>query len=57
MESLSSEELSLANAYRRVLAQNIDAEMDLLPFSNSSMDGFTVRAIDVSGASDRNPVE
>lgn len=57
MESLSSEELSLANAYRRVLAQNIDVEMDLLPFSNSSMDGFTVRAIDVSGASDRNPVE
>ncbi|MGD8605299.1 MAG: molybdopterin molybdotransferase MoeA, partial [Anaerolineales bacterium] len=42
------ENLPLDKAYGRVLAEPIQAPHDLPPFSSSSMDGYAVRAADVS---------
>ena len=57
IQPLPSEEVQLANANGRVLAQKIFAQIDLPPFTNSSMDGFAVRAVDTRGASQDHPVE
>jgi molybdopterin molybdotransferase len=46
--------LELANGL--VLADKINAPMDLPPFNNSSMDGFAVVAEDTLGANAMNPV-
>jgi molybdopterin molybdotransferase len=54
--SLPGEEVSLRDGLARVLARDLVANQDLPPFSNSSMDGFALRAEDVRGASRRNPV-
>ena len=40
----------------RVLAQDVVAEIDLPPFSNSAMDGYAVRSADVIHASAQRPV-
>jgi molybdopterin molybdotransferase len=56
VESLSPEVVALDMSIGRILAQDIKAELDLPPFHNSSMDGFAVRAEDVSGASKQNPI-
>ena len=48
--------LTLDQAVGLVLADKIDAPMDLPPFNNSSMDGFAVLAKDTLGASAKNPV-
>lgn len=47
---LPAEPVPLHNALGRVLAQDIYAPLDLPPFSNSSMDGYAVRAADVAAA-------
>ena len=52
---VKSETVSLVDVANRVLAQDIVAEADLPLFDNSSMDGFAVRADDVSDASDASP--
>lgn len=54
--SLPGEEVSLRDGLARVLAMDLVANQDLPLFSNSSMDGFALRAEDVRGASRRNPV-
>jgi molybdopterin molybdotransferase len=53
---LSSETIPLAQAVGRVLAEPVLAPNDLPPFSNSSMDGFAVRAGDVTAAGEASPV-
>jgi molybdopterin molybdotransferase len=53
---LEPEEAGLGEVRGRVLAKDLLARQDLPPFSNSSMDGFALRAEDVRGASDRTPV-
>jgi len=53
---LPGEEVSLRDGLARVLATDLVANQDLPLFSNSSMDGFALRAEDVRGASRRNPV-
>src|SRR3954464_8153039 len=50
------ETVELANALGRVLAEPIDARLTLPPWDNSAMDGFAVRASDLSGASATTPV-
>jgi len=50
------EQVSLENAYRRVIAEDINAEINLPPFNKSLMDGYAVRAEDTFGASEENPV-
>jgi molybdopterin molybdotransferase len=54
---LDSQEVSLENALGRVLFENISTSIDLPSFSNSGMDGFAVRAADISQAAAHLPVE
>jgi molybdopterin molybdotransferase len=50
------ESVSLLETMGRVLAQDVVAQDHLPPFDNSGMDGYAVRADDVSGASQDAPV-
>lgn len=52
---LDPEVVPLVSAVGRVLAQPIQATLDLPPFPNSSMDGYAVRSEDVRSASDEAP--
>lgn len=47
----------LSQATGKILAENITAQFDLPPFSNSSMDGFAVRSGDLVGATQEHPVK
>jgi molybdopterin molybdotransferase len=47
---VAREEVPLEKAAGRVLSEDIKSEIDLPLFTNSSMDGFAVRAKDVRGA-------
>ena len=53
---LAAESVRLDDALGRVLAEDIRSDINLPPFANSSMDGFAVRARDVSDARDDAPV-
>lgn len=48
--SLQTETIVLENSVGRVLAQNIEADMDLPPFNRSQMDGFALINEDVKNA-------
>src|SRR5512146_1472310 len=48
-ESLDAEPIALAQASRRVLAEDARALVDLPPFPSSAMDGFAVRSADTPG--------
>jgi molybdopterin molybdotransferase len=52
---LGTESIALADATRRVLAQDIAAPISLPPFDNSAMDGYAVCAADVAKASAGSP--
>jgi molybdopterin molybdotransferase len=54
---LPSERLPLLSALGLVLAEDVTASWPLPSFDNTSMDGYAVRASDVSGASDGAPVD
>ncbi|MGA2110564.1 MAG: gephyrin-like molybdotransferase Glp [Anaerolineales bacterium] len=54
--SLPAETVGLREALGRVLAGDLAARQDLPPFSNSSMDGYALRAGEIRGASARNPI-
>ena len=47
---LPSEEVALAEALGRVLAEDVAADRDLPPFDRSAMDGYALRAADVAQA-------
>ncbi len=51
-----SENVELECANHRVLAENINATMDLPPFDRASKDGFAVHAPDTFGATEEEPV-
>ena len=51
------ESVSLGDARGRVLAERIDARMDVPGFDRASMDGYAVRARDTFGADEVDPVE
>ena len=53
---LAAEDVPLAQARGRVLAEEVRAERDVPPFTNSAMDGYAVRAVDVRTASPSQPV-
>jgi molybdopterin molybdotransferase len=53
---LSAELMALETAHGRKLADDVIASHDLPPFANSSMDGYAVRAQDVTTASADAPV-
>ena len=52
---VETEDVSLIETNGRVLAQDIDADVDLPDFMRSSMDGYAVRASSTFGASEANP--
>jgi len=47
---LETERVGLPNAVGRVLAENINTDMDMPPFDRSQMDGFAVRTEDVAAS-------
>ncbi|MEN8182673.1 MAG: molybdopterin biosynthesis protein [Myxococcota bacterium] len=53
---LLGEEVPLARALGRVLAEDVRATVDVPGFDRSNMDGFAVRAADTFGASEEAPV-
>jgi molybdopterin molybdotransferase len=53
---LESEAVPLSRALGRVLARDVVSTVTLPPWNNASMDGFALRADDVSGASADRPV-
>jgi molybdopterin molybdotransferase len=56
-QAVETEYIALYACAGRVLGEDIYAPDDLPPFTNSSMDGFAVRAVDVQTASTEQPVE
>lgn len=54
--SRSVEHVSLAEAHGRVLAERIDAPLDVPGFDRATVDGYAVRAVDTFGANERDPV-
>jgi len=54
--SLSTEKVSIFNAFRRFLAQDFVAPHNIPYFPRSTVDGFAVRAKDTVGASSSSPV-
>ena len=52
---LGAEEVALADALGRVLAEDVDSPITLPARTNSAMDGFAVRASDVRGAARTAP--
>lgn len=50
-----TENVALADALGRVLAEDTLAPVDVPSFDRSSVDGFAVRSADTAGASDTNP--
>jgi molybdopterin molybdotransferase len=53
---LGSEQVPLESALGRVAAAAVQATTDLPPWDNSAMDGYAVRAVDVSSATEGQPV-
>ena len=53
---LPVERVPLGRARGRVLAEALVAGIALPPFDNSAMDGYAVRAADVAGATEDDPV-
>jgi molybdopterin molybdotransferase len=53
---LSSETVSIKDALRRVLAEDVVSSMNLPEFPRSTVDGFAMKAKDSYGASEKNPV-
>ena len=56
VEPLPTEEVSLEDAAGRVLATPITSLLTLPPWDNSAMDGFAVRAADITSATPEAPV-
>jgi molybdopterin molybdotransferase len=56
IERLPATELPLADAHGCVVATDVVAPIDLPPFTSSAMDGFAVRAADVTAAAPDRPV-
>jgi putative molybdopterin biosynthesis protein len=53
---LGAQEVTLADALGRVVADHISAPVDVPPFDRSNVDGFALRAADVSAASEHSPI-
>jgi putative molybdopterin biosynthesis protein len=55
LRPLDAEEIALADALHRVLAEDVVAPLDVPSFDRSNVDGFAVRAEDTFGASEDRP--
>jgi molybdopterin molybdotransferase len=54
--TVGSEEIALAEAAGRVLAEDVRADVALPPWDNAGMDGYAVRSADVVAATRERPV-
>jgi molybdopterin molybdotransferase len=57
LPAMPAEDVPIGRARGRVLAADVVAAVSLPSFDNSAMDGYAVRAADLVGATDANPVE
>lgn len=57
IQRLPAETVALIAAFGRVLAEDVRAPISLPPFANSSMDGYAVRAEDVTSATQDSPAQ
>jgi molybdopterin molybdotransferase len=55
-EPLPSERVPVLETLGRVLAEDVYADMDIPPLTNTAMDGYAVQAADTAGASPEQPV-
>ncbi|MCR4406692.1 MAG: molybdopterin molybdotransferase MoeA [Anaerolineae bacterium] len=55
-QPLEPERVPVLETLGRVLAEDIYADMDIPPLTNTAMDGYAVRAADTAGASPEHPV-
>jgi len=55
LTQVGAEQVALTQAAGRVLAETVEAARDVPPFRNSAMDGYAVRAADVTAASAATP--
>jgi molybdenum cofactor synthesis domain-containing protein len=53
---VGTEKISLLQSYNRVLAVDVTSELDIPPFSRSTVDGFAVKAKNTFGADENQPV-
>ncbi|MEA3356296.1 MAG: gephyrin-like molybdotransferase Glp [Candidatus Bipolaricaulota bacterium] len=53
---LEREEVRILDALGRVAAEDVTADYDIPPHTNTAMDGYAVRTEDTAGASPENPV-
>jgi molybdopterin molybdotransferase len=54
---LPAEQVPIAEALGRWLAEDVSSTEDVPGFDNSAMDGFAVRAVDTKGATEAGPIE
>ncbi len=57
VQSLTAENVALAQALGRVAAARVVADEDAVPFPRSAMDGYAVRASECALATQDNPIE
>ena len=55
-QPLPPERVPVLETLNRVLAEDVYADMDIPPLTNTAMDGYAVRAADTAGASPERPV-
>ncbi len=53
---LKAEEIPVLKSFGRILREIVRSPFPIPPFNKSAMDGYAVKAADISGASDKKPV-
>jgi molybdenum cofactor synthesis domain-containing protein len=53
---IGTEEVSLLEAYNRVLSEDVISDLNIPPFNRSTVDGYAVKAQDTFGAEENKPV-
>jgi putative molybdopterin biosynthesis protein len=56
-EPLGIEEISLLEAYNRILTEDMASALDIPPFNRSTVDGYAVKAEDTFGAEENQPIK
>jgi len=56
-KALGEEEISLLEAYNRVLKEDVASALDIPPFNRSTVDGYAVKAEDTFGAEENQPAK
>ena len=57
LKNVGTEEISLEDAHKRVLSEEIVSLLNSPPFERSAMDGYAIRAEDTFGFSENNPAK